>query len=153
MEHRELDFMNTKEINPKTETMRAVIVSHILFSLVIFAGGCATIFNKSDQDIAFSSDPPGVTVRVNGIPKGKTPVTIPIPRSTSKPTIRFELAGYEPAEITLARTMSGTTAGNLILGGIIGVAFDAMTGKGYSYKDDHLHVELTLLPQTKSPAD
>ena len=120
--------MNTKEINPKTKTMQAVIASHILI-IAILSGGCATIFNKSDQDIAFSSNPPGATVRVNGIAKGKTPVTIPIPRSTSKPTILFELAGYEPAEVTLARTMSGTTAGNLILGGIIGVAFDAMTGK------------------------
>ena len=153
MEHRELDFMDTKEINLQRKSMRAVVASHILLIAILAGGGCATIFNKSDQDIAFSSNPPGATVRVNGIAKGKTPVTIPIPRSASKPIIRFELAGYEPAEITLARTMSGTTAGNLILGGIIGVAFDAMTGKGYSYKDDRLHVELTPLPQTKSPAD
>lgn len=39
MEHRELDFMDTKEINLQRKSMRAVVASHILLIAILAGGG------------------------------------------------------------------------------------------------------------------
>jgi len=96
--------------------------------------GCATLLNGPDQMVAFSSDPDGATVIVDGIPMGKTPCTLPIPRKGGDKLVTFELAGHKHVQYTLKNTLSGALAGNILLGGFIGLGVDAISGRGGGYQ-------------------
>ncbi|MCS1408593.1 MAG: hypothetical protein M2R45_01769 [Verrucomicrobia subdivision 3 bacterium] len=122
------------------------IKTALLLTLITAGGGCATITNKSTQPIRFSSEPEGAKVSINGISRGKTPTTVAVRRANETKIVKFELEGYLPVEVKLDTQISGTTAGNLLLGGLLGLAVDAVSGKGFSYSDDHVHVDLTPEP-------
>ncbi len=58
---------------------------------------------------------------------GKTPIEANLSRRKIQ-TVRLELGGYEPYELTVTRGFNAITLGNIIIGGGIGIAIDAMTG-------------------------
>ena len=55
--------------------------------------GCATIVNGGKHPIRFQSDPPGATVRCQGMVLGKTPCVANV---KGIPEIEFQLDGYQP---------------------------------------------------------
>ena len=79
------------------------------------------------QDIGMSSVPTGATVSVDGQSMGTTPVNVELSRK-DKHLVRFELAGYAPYELAMTRSVSGWVWGNLLFGGLPGLAIDAITG-------------------------
>lgn len=103
--------------------------------------GCATILNDSTQPVAFSSDPQGAVVKVDGVAMGRTPTTIPVPRKGWDKQLQFELDGYKTAQMTLKNTLSGAAAGNLILGGLVGGVVDGISGRGGGYQGS-VHIVL-----------
>lgn len=98
---------------------------------------CATIINGTSQSISISSQPTGAQVFVDGVPMGVTPVAPDLKRK-DKHLIRIEMEGYEPFELQLNRGVSGWIAGNIIFGGLIGLAVDAMTGAMYKLSPDEV---------------
>ena len=111
--------------------MRRLLVG---VSVAVVAGivlsACATIINGTSQSVSIASQPTGAQVTVDGIPMGVTPVAPDLKRK-DKHLIRIEMEGYEPFELQLNRSVSGWIAGNIIFGGLIGLAVDAMTGAMY----------------------
>jgi len=107
-------------------------VKRVLCSLaaMIFAAGCATIMNGTEQRISVSSVPSGAQVSVSGRTFGTTPVAVSLGRKGNH-TIKIELAGYKPYDIALSSTVSGWAWGNIVFGGPIGLAVDAVTGGLY----------------------
>lgn len=57
-------------------------------------------------------------------------------------SVIIELDGYYPYEITLTKQFSGWVFGNLLFGGIVGIAIDAISGGIYKLTPDQLHAEL-----------
>ena len=55
--------------------------------------GCATIVTGGKHPIRFQSDPPGATVRCQGMVLGKTPCVANV---KGIPEIEFQLDGYQP---------------------------------------------------------
>ncbi len=56
--------------------------------------------------------------------------------------MNINLDGYTPYEITLHRNISGWFLGNILLGGIIGIAVDAVTGAIYTFSPKNIYGDL-----------
>lgn len=110
-------------------------------ALALFTSGCGTILHGSRQDIAISSNPSSATVVVNNQDVGQTPVTVNLSRKESH-DVRIELEGYLPFETTIIRKVDGWIAGNIIFGGLIGLAVDAITGGMYKLTPEQVQAEL-----------
>lgn len=110
-------------------------------SVIFFITGCATIINGSKQDVGISSSPTGAKVTINNQDIGKTPYVASLKRKDNH-TISIEMEGYQTYETKLTRKTSGWIAGNIVLGGLIGLAVDAITGSMYKLSPDQ--IESTL---------
>lgn len=110
-------------------------------ALALLSSGCATIVKDDSQPVAFSSDPQGATILINGTPRGQTPTTIMVKRSAKKQMIQMEMSGYETEMFPLGKSVAGMTFGNIIFGGLIGVGVDIATGKATNYEES-VHVKL-----------
>lgn len=73
---------------------------------------CGSIVNGSKQSVGFSSSPDGATVSIDGMPRGRTPITIELERDEDH-TVRITLPGYYPYSATLTHSVSGWVWGNL----------------------------------------
>jgi FKBP-type peptidyl-prolyl cis-trans isomerase len=109
--------------------------------------GCATILNDATQPVAFSSEPQGAIVTVNGAAMGRTPCTLPIARKGWDKEILFTLDGHKPLNFKLKNSLDGAVAGNIIAGGVIGGIVDGISGRGGGYQES---VQVVLVPSESS---
>ena len=112
---------------------------------LLASAACGTIINGSKQNVSFSSTPGGATVFVDNQQMGVTPVSLALSRKDHH-NVRLELAGYQPYEVKLTRGVSGWVFGNLIFGGLPGLAIDAISGGLYKLSPDD--VQATLVSGT-----
>jgi hypothetical protein len=110
-------------------------------ALVLFTSGCATIMHGSKQDIAVSSTPSGAAVSVDNQQMGVTPTTVNLTRK-DKHVISIDAPGYKRYDLQLTRGTSGWVWGNLVFGGIPGLAVDAITGSLYKLSPDNINATL-----------
>ena len=96
--------------------------------------GCATILNDPEQPVAFDTDPPGAFVSVDGVRMGTTPCVIPVPRKGGDKIISFEMSGYKTEMMNMRNTLDAALAGNILLGGFVGLAIDGVSGRGGGYQ-------------------
>lgn len=108
----------------------------------VAACGCATIVQSPRQQVSVASTPSGATVSIDNIERGKTPLIAELKRKDSH-VLRIELAGYQPYEATLNRRVSGWVWGNVVFGGLIGLAVDALTGSMYKLSPEQVSAALT----------
>ena len=71
-----------------------------------------------------------------------TPAVIELKRKESNIILRFEKEGYEPVEIALNRSVDGWIAGNIIFGGLIGLAIDFLDGAAYKLSPSEVSAAL-----------
>lgn len=110
----------------------------VAVSLVLgLLAGCATIMHGKTQSVGISSIPEGATVTVDNQPVGTTPVFADLKRKDEH-VVRISLEGYTTATLTLSRKTSGWVWGNILFGGLIGLAVDAITGGLYKLEPEHL---------------
>jgi len=100
------------------------------------------------QPVAFSSDPQGAVVSINGVPSGTTPCTIMVMRSRGTKMIELKKDGYQTVTMKLEESVDAAAFGNIVFGGIIGGAVDAFSGKGTNFKGS-VQVKLFPLPSDK----
>ncbi len=115
-------------------------------SCVVLLSSCATIIKGTSEKISFNSQPQGakvVLVRKNN--QESSPCVTPCVTSVSKKTqeVKFELEGYynEIYPLRSNSSMELWYLGNIILGGIPGMAVDLITG-GYINLPDNVNVEM-----------
>jgi len=106
----------------------------------ISLSACSTIVNGSNQLVKVNTgDVSGADCTATGgsdfavNESFVTPAEVKFPRS--KKALKFECnkAGYQTATKTVTGKVEGSTAGNIIAGGGIGVGVDALTGAIYKY--------------------
>jgi uncharacterized protein YceK len=125
--------------------------------------GCATIMHGTTQGIGFASTPTGAAITVDNQTHGTTPTVVNLSRKDTH-IVKIELAGYQPFETTITRSVSGWVWGNIVFGGLIGLAVDAISGGLYKlspeqvqatlskegigllYKEDAMYFAVTLQP-------
>jgi len=98
--------------------------------ICLFLIGCGTIIHGGTQEVSVSTTPSGADVTIDGANVGETPITQSLDRG-SQHTIELELDGYESQSIICNKTTSGWVWGNIVFGGLVGLAVDASTGGMY----------------------
>ncbi len=155
-------------MNTRFKRASAVAIVAAIASTLGMTGGlsaCATIIHSGHQDVGIQSLPTGATVSIDNADKGKTPIVAKLSRKDTH-IVRVEMPGYRPFEATITRKVSGWVWGNLVFGGLVGLAVDAISGGMYSLtpqqmsatlasgqasiaaKEDGLYVVAVLSPQS-----
>lgn len=102
---------------------------------------CATIMQGSSQEVSIASTPSGAKVFIDGLEHGVTPAAPKLSRKDVH-TVRIEMEGYQPWEMKFTRATSGWVWGNIVFGGIPGLAVDAITGGLYKLKPEQVQATL-----------
>lgn len=93
------------------------------------------------QTVGFSSNPSNASVTIDGRSLGKTPLTEELTKKDNH-TVKIVLEGYYPYEMTLTKKTNGWVWGNIVFGGLIGLAIDASTGGMYKLTPEQVSAEL-----------
>ena len=97
----------------------------------IAVSGCATITRGSKDFFEIESEPTGATVALSNGLNCVTPCAMELPRKHAF-TATFSLEGYKPltAEVVPKQATAGTAgmAGNILIGGLIGIVADSTSG-------------------------
>ena len=112
------------------------------------------IDNKSFHPALLSTDPAGAncTIDRKGTRIGQvnpTPGSIHIDKSKDDLSVLCNHTGYQPATVTESPKFQGTTFGNIIAGGVIGVIVDAASGANFEYPNE---VKINLAPDPAAAA-
>lgn len=120
-----------------------------LLTLWLFTG-CATVTRGTKDVLVIESDPPGAEVQLSNGMRGKTPTSFKVARRNSL-TVSIEKEGYEPLTVQVNPVVAGAgaagMAGNVLVGGIVGIGVDAATGATMNLKPNPVRV--TLVPLKK----
>jgi uncharacterized protein YceK len=119
---------------------RTTLVALIVSALALSA--CASIMHGTSQDVGISSTPTSAFVTVDNVTQGTTPFVAKLSRKDNH-IIHIAADGFQPADLTLTHSTSGWVWGNLVFGGIIGLAVDAITGGLYKLSPEQLNATLT----------
>lgn len=118
-------------------------------------GGCASVTRGWSEDISLASTPEGAVATVSGNESHTctTPCVVQVKRS-SELQVSFEKPGYAPQVVVLTREVApegvAGFAGNVLIGGLIGMGVDAASGATMDHKPNPVIV--TLRPSGKSLA-
>lgn len=115
---------------------------------LLLTSACATVTQGTTATIAVATTPPGATCTISrdGAPiavVNPTPGSVTISRSTRDLAVRCEREGHLPAEAVTPAGFQAMTVGNLLIGGIIGVAVDAASGAMGTYPGN---ISLAMTP-------
>jgi hypothetical protein len=121
--------------------MRMFMGAAALLVCVWFSGGCATIVNGTSQTVAINTVPAGALLHLDDGTSFTTPASLKLKRNRDY-TITFTKDGYHPETRLAGRTASWWLAGNILVGGIIGLAIDVISGGGYRFHDEEVTVNL-----------
>jgi len=120
--------------------LRGIAALVLLVQLPLLAA-CASIMHGTTQQVAVSSSPTGAQVTVDAMERGVTPVITDLKRKDNH-IVGVTMDGYQPFEMALTRSVSGWVWGNIVFGGLIGLAVDAITGGLYKVAPEQVTAEL-----------
>ena len=126
----------------------------LCIGFLLLLGGCATITKGTQQTITIATDPTGAVCDLTRDAKplavvNPTPGSIPVEKASGSIAILCKKPGFKNAAGTLASEFQAMTFGNIILGGIIGIAVDAVSGAMHQYP---AMVTITLEPEVFATA-
>lgn len=110
-------------------------------SLVFILSGCATIVSGTTQKVSVTSQPSGVKVTADGKMTATTPTDFTLERKSDH-TLEFSKEGYKSATVMLKRTMNGMGFGNVLVGGVVGIGVDAISGANNKLVPERVDVKL-----------
>lgn len=109
------------------------------FVLAIMLSSCATIISGQKQMVAFSTEPSGAEIRIDGRTIGTTPMTTKIKRTTH--AVKFQKEGYRDSDYFFNKKFNGWYLGNILLGGLPGMIVDLCVGS-YVNTDDNVYQKM-----------
>jgi hypothetical protein len=121
--------------------MKRILFLGLVCCAIISVSGCASVTTGRYQHVPIDSHPQGADVTVSSGFRGITPCSFQLPRNMDH-VVNIAKKGYRTAQVQLRRTIAGSTAGNLLIGGIIGLGVDAMTGACWKIIPENVYVDL-----------
>ncbi|WP_036281768.1 hypothetical protein [Methylocystis sp. ATCC 49242] len=105
---------------------------------LIGLAGCATMTRGTTQAVAINTPgAPGATCTLTSPSVGRQMVTTPgvvtLAKGASAVSVRCSKECYSEGNGMLASSMDGMTAGNIVVGGVVGLGVDAATGAMNQY--------------------
>lgn len=113
----------------------------LCFLTIVLLSSCATIISGSRQTVKISSEPSYATVYINEIEVGKTPLEKSLKRNQEYNVI-IKLDGYQPYETLISKKFNAWYLGNILLGGVIGLVIDPITGAMHKLTPEELNTQL-----------
>ena len=116
--------------------------------------GCASVTRGTTENISISSTPEGATAEISGLDNPTECVTpcVVVAKRNADITVTVNKEGYQPQVIPLTKEIPGTGAagfaGNILVGGLVGMGVDAVTGAAQDHKPNPVIVTL----QPSAPA-
>jgi PEGA domain len=118
--------------------------------------GCASVSRGTTETISVASTPSGAEAVISGLDAPMTCMTpcAVVAKRNADISITVQKPGFEPQVVQLTKDIPAAGAagfaGNLLLGGVVGMGVDAVTGAATDHKPNPLIV--TLQPRAASPA-
>jgi S1-C subfamily serine protease len=121
--------------------MSSVGRSVVILAAAISLTGCATIIEGTGQSVTISTDPAGAacTVDRGGTRVGQvnpTPGSLRLDKSKDDLQIACIKEGFQASTVSRSSRFVGTTFGNIIIGGLVGVVVDAASGANFTYPSE-----------------
>lgn len=114
----------------------------------LLCAGCGTITRGTTEQLQILSEPPGAEARTSLGHQCETPCTITISRKDEF-NVSIEKDGFQRAQVPVITEVSGAGgaafAGNILLGGVVGMGADAVTGAAYNHTPNPVFVTLKPL--------
>ena len=125
----------------------------IALGLALFCSACAAVVEGTSQEIVVNTDPQGARCifERGGISVAvidPTPGAATIKKSSEDILIKCEREGYRESVLLNKSDLAAATFGNIILGGAVGIAVDAISGANNKYASP---VTLALLKEQETP--
>jgi hypothetical protein len=117
---------------------------------VLFASGCATLFQGTNEEIMVASDPPGAQVTINDGHQGTTPYSMRVNRDDDL-QIHVSKPGYSSSDISdTSHIQWGYLVSDIFFTGLIGLGVDGIDGAMFYH--NQAMVTAHLDPVAPSPA-
>jgi len=121
----------------------SIVNALLILSLLAISSGCATIIHGTTQEVLITTDPPEANLFVDNRENYKSPAKIIMKRKDDH-VVEVTKEGFEKENVNIKSVISGTVAGNLLLGGLIGIGVDALSGGANRLEPDNINVRLRL---------
>jgi len=118
-------------------------------------GGCASVARGTTETISVESTPPGAEAIISGLDNPMTCTTpcAVVAKRNADISVTVQKSGYEPQVVQLTKEIppagAAGFAGNVLLGGLVGMGVDAVTGAATDHKPNPVIV--TLQPRALPP--
>lgn len=107
----------------------------------LFIAACATIMNGDMVSVPVYTTPSSAKLVINGM-EYTSPATVQAPRGKGNFKLHIEKDGYKPVDVLLTQSCDGWLWGNVVFGGLIGLAVDFITGDAYDLDPEVVSQEL-----------
>jgi hypothetical protein len=105
--------------------------------------GCATLFNGTEQEVQFESEPTGAEIVIGGFKRGVTPDTLTLTKpGLDEKRVTFVKEGYEKRTVALQKKFATASILNLFGFTLAGFGVDILSGAIYNYNPSKYTVEL-----------
>jgi len=125
--------------------MKKIYLLPVLAGMVTLASGCATVTRGTTQNVAVDTQPQQAEVTTNSGPSCLSPCALSLKRNMGH-TITAKKAGYKAKSAVITNAVAGGgaagMAGNILVGGIIGMGVDAASGALYDLYPNRLTLVL-----------
>ena len=125
-----------------------------IVALCAMAGGCASVTRGTTENLSIVSTPSGAEATISGLDVPTacvTPCAVVVKRKADI-SVAFRKEGYRPQIIQLTKEIPATGAagfaGNVLIGGLVGMGVDAVTGAA----TDHKPNPVTAILEPAAPA-
>lgn len=138
------------------------LLSFTCTATLVVSIGCASIISGRTATVALNSNPQDAQVVIRNkrgeeVLTTRTPATIELKRKDrfiwpARYTASFEKPGYEPRTVAINPTINPWIVGNVLAGGVIGLAIDNATGAAWTPKVASLEPNLEPIYTAQQPA-
>ncbi len=125
-------------------------MKHVLLALIFVFCSCATLVNGKKEVFEVKTKPEGAMVKING-KKCESPCSFELNRGTNY-VVNIEKEGYQTKKIDIdGNSADAWLWGNVLIGGIIGLAIDYGSGAAYDFEPEGLN--LLLVKDENAPKE
>ena len=128
--------------------MKALRVLAVLICpVLLLCAGCASIMTGTTQKVPINSNPSEAKVISDRGHKDITPCFMEFDKNKSY-VLTFSKKGYQDLIYKVSKNFNFATVGNIVVGGVIGLGVDCVTGAIQNFEDS---VNVNLQPEVIQP--